>query len=842
MISKRDFVDKYLKHLNEKQLEAVLTVEGPILLLAVPGSGKTTVLVNRLGYMIYCAGIDPENILTLTYTISATKDMSNRFENIFGSELHERLEFRTINGICSKIINRFGKMIGQEPFSLVTDEGVLARLLTDILKTKLDEYPTESEIKGVKSLITYCKNMVLTEEEIQKIGEEQGLPLLETYREYNEYLKKNHLMDYDDQMVYGYLLLTKSPELLSYYREKYRYICVDEAQDTSKIQHMIIKLLAGENGNLFMVGDEDQSIYGFRAAYPEALLSFEEDHPGARVLVMDQNYRSNAKIVAAADAFIQHNKARHEKHMVSVREARSEIRYVDLKKRAGQYSYLLKVAEDCKTQTAVLYRDNDSALPLVDQMERQQIPYWIKGVDMAFFTNRIVTDVTSILQLALDPYNTDLFMRIYYKCQTYLRKYQAERMCQVSREKHIPILEAAERVDGIGAMVKGKCRGMATNLKSMRNEAPAKAIFRIENPMGYLDYLDRNNIDPGKLYILKQLAYSEDSVKGFLSRLDYLRDLLKNGAGKYGCSFILSTIHSSKGLEYDRVYLMDVFDGQFPVTVPRQGASEPKDWATFEEERRLFYVGMTRAKNELIIFRHEEASSQFVRELTGAPSEWISIKSPMKIGFVPPEEKPVQEVKVTEKKTDTDIDPSRLKSDFVLVIGERIKQKYYGSGVIDDVDYDEGGKAKRFTVKFDEGDERKFAFPAAFQDGLMELESGEKVEITVEEVKPVKQTGRGIWIHRVEGKQKKTEKDSYSYWTKNYPDYIVIKKEGAFWTCRGDSARLASFLLGYKLGGGETNPVTGSPYLEPMIAGLKQNEQKYIVVENGEIIAQMDYN
>ena len=273
------FLDKYTSHLNAKQLEAVCTVDGAVLLLAVPGSGKTTVLVNRLGYMIYCAGIQPEEILTLTYTVSATHDMSERFESIFGEELHGWLEFRTINGICAKIITRYGQMIGKPAFQLITDEGVLIRVLTDILKNKMDEYPTESEIKSVKSLITYCKNMMLKTEEIEALGEKENLPLLETYKEYNAYLRSNQQMDFDDQMVYGYTLLTKSPELLAYYRNMYRYICVDEAQDTSKIQHSIIKLLAGENGNLFMVGDEDQSIYGFRAAYPQALLDFEKIIP-----------------------------------------------------------------------------------------------------------------------------------------------------------------------------------------------------------------------------------------------------------------------------------------------------------------------------------------------------------------------------------------------------------------------------------------------------------------------------------------------------------------------------------------------------------------------------------
>ena len=827
-MDKQEFIDRYTKHLNDKQLEAVQAVDGAVLLLAVPGSGKTTVLVNRLGYMIYCAGIRPEEILTLTYTVSATQDMSKRFESIFGEELHGRLEFRTINGICAKVIMRCGEMIGQPPFELVSDEGALIRALTDILKKKLDEYPTESEIKGVKSLITYCKNMMLSEDEINALGEEQKLPLLDTYREYNAYLRSNRQMDYDDQMVYGYRLLLKYPDLLAYYRDMYRYICVDEAQDTSKIQHMIIKLLAGDNGNLFMVGDEDQSIYGFRAAYPEALLNFEKDHPGARVLVMDQNYRSNAKIVAAADVFIQHNKARHEKHMVSVRGPEADIRYVDIKKRAGQYSYLMKVADGCTTQTAVLYRDNDSALPLIDQLDRQGIPYRIRSVDMTFFTNRIVSDVTNIMRFAFDPYDTELFMKIYYKCKTYLRKDQAETMCRISREKHIPVLDAAEYSAAINGRIIGNCKGLSTNLKAMLREAPAKAIFRIEKPMGYLEYLERGSIDPGKLFILKQLAYPEASVKSYLARLGQLRNMLKDRPGNYDCPFILSTIHSSKGLEYDRVYLMDVYDGQFPSAVPVQGTATPEDWAQFEEERRLFYVGMTRAKNELVIFRIEEETSRFIREIGDVPGKKA--------------EKKPEDIKVSIKRMPFEtVSNEKLKSDFVLVIGERVVHISYGPGTIDDVEYDDKGRAIRFHVEFDSKVGKLFVFPGAFQGGIMKLESGESIPLEPKEtLKPVKKTAVASVLQKAKSKRM-PGKDSYAYWADKYPDHVVIKKEGYFWTCRGDSARTVSDVLGYRLGGNPGNPTTGSPNLDAMVAGLNRHEVSYVVIEDGEIVDQGDF-
>ena len=200
-------------------------------------------------------------------------------------------------------------------------------------------------------------------------------------------------MDYDDQMLYAYKMLRMDSRLLEHFQNLYPYICVDEAQDTSKIQHAIIALLAAKSENLFMVGDEDQSIYGFRAAYPEALLDFEKDHPGARVLLMEENFRSNAKIVSAADKFIQKNTLRHEKHMKAAREAGTDIRKISLKSRKAQYVYLMKIAQECSTETAVLYRDNECAIPLIDLLERKHIPYRMRNAELSFFTHRTVLDI-----------------------------------------------------------------------------------------------------------------------------------------------------------------------------------------------------------------------------------------------------------------------------------------------------------------------------------------------------------------------------------------------------------------------------------------------------------------
>ncbi len=710
-----EFYEKYLTHLSSQQLDAVRTTEGPVLLLAVPGSGKTTVLVNRLGYMLYCKGIDPQHVLTLTYTVAATKDMSERFKTIFGEAVSASLEFRTINGICAKIIQHYGRLIGKKAYDLVTDEKLTGKILTEIFVKVTNEYPTESDIKGVRTLITYCKNMLLTNDEIKKLDNDD-IDIFPIYEAYNAELKRRGLMDYDDQMVYAYRMLKGSPELLKFYQDKYRYICVDEAQDTSKVQHMIIGLLSGKDGNLFMVGDEDQSIYGFRAAYPEALLNFEKDHPSAKVLVMDQNFRSNAAIVSAADVFIRHNDMRHDKHMQATREKESDINYIQLNSRKNQYNYLAKVADDVKNQTAVLYRDNESIIPLVDVLERKGISYRIRNADIAFFTHRVVVDIESILKLCMDPYDEESFMKIYFKCQTYLKKAQAERLCRIASNAEIPILDAVEETDMLVAHVKAKCRSLRTHLANMRYETPSKALGRIEYYMGYGEYLENNHLDSGKLFILKMIAVNEKTIDGLLRRLSELQAIFRDKETDYSSKFILSTIHSSKGLEYDEVYLMDACDGVFPdKVIEMKQYADRQELRDFEEERRIFYVGMTRAMNKLNILTYNDEDSIFVREISSVPAK--DRKKEQK------QEKKSSKASIKKmiRTNNYAVKPAvthDVEYPTELVIGQRISQPKYGQGYITDVYVDEFDIPTKFTVEFDDGEERKFLYPYAFDTGM----------------------------------------------------------------------------------------------------------------------------
>ena len=633
----KEFETTFSVKLNQQQKEAVQSTKGPVLLLAVPGSGKTTVLVTRLGYMIYCKNIPPERILTVTYTVAATKDMSERFAVRFGEDMAKRLEFRTINGICARIIQYYGRRIGKTPFELVKDEKATTGMLIRICQDHGMGYPTESDLKNVRTLITYIKNMMLNEEELQKLEEESDIRIAGIYREYCRQMREQKLMDYDDQMLYAYNMLRKDSGVLAYFQNRYPYICVDEAQDTSKIQHAIIALLAAGTGNLFMVGDEDQSIYGFRAAYPEALLSFEKKHPGAKVLLMEENFRSNAKIVEAADKFIQKNTLRHEKHMRAAREAGADIREISLKSRKAQYVYLMKAAQECTTgmagmsgseehrgradasvtETAVLYRDNECAIPLIDLLERKNIPYRMRNADLSFFTHRTVLDVQNIIRFAMDPKDTELFMLIYYRLKLFFNKKDALRYAQISQEKDMEVLDAALKYGNLEKYQEDNIRNLKRQMVRILNMPGDEAVNQILTYMGYQDYLKKMGMNVNKLETVKLIGSRVESPEKLLERLEELRTIIQEKVSDKDCPFILSTMHASKGLEYDTVYLLDVMDGILPEKVlanPRTASKEELE--TYEEERRLFYVGVTRAKNQLNVFTTNKPS-KFCSELLG---------------------------------------------------------------------------------------------------------------------------------------------------------------------------------------------------------------------------------
>ena len=602
--------------LNPQQEAAVQAAQGPVLLLAVPGSGKTTVLIHRLGYLIFCLGVAPEQILTVTYTVAATRDMAARFARTFGETWANRLEFRTINGLSARIIQHYERVKGRQAFTLVTEEGRLASLVGELYRKATGEFATESTVRSLRTAITYCKNRQMTQEEIEAYQVED-IPFAKLYRQYHAELRRRRWMDYDDQMVYAAQILRQHGDILAYFQDKYRYLCVDEAQDTSRIQHTILKLLAGRRRNLFLVGDEDQSIYGFRAADPGALLRFEEEYPGGRVLFLEKNYRSTATIVAAADRFIRQNQHRRDKHMVAARGPGPAIQPIWVADRVQQYAQLAQWAQDCDRETAVLYRNNDSALPLLDLLDRQGTGCRCRQMEGTFFTHRVVRDVTDFIAFAAHPADGERFFRLYYKMGVGIPKAAAQWAVLQSRGEG-NLMAILSRCPQLTQRSQVLCQALAEQFAQLLDDRGDEAIHRLRHHMGYGDFLSTRGSDPWKLAILEALGRYTPNPSALVTRLGELRERIRQGDSDPNSPFLLSTIHGSKGLEYQRVILMDVADGVLPLADPPLGDHpDPAAVEAYEEERRLFYVAMTRAKEELFLFRfrRSDLGSTFARDL-----------------------------------------------------------------------------------------------------------------------------------------------------------------------------------------------------------------------------------
>lgn len=609
----RHFKEQYHISLNKQQERALQAVEGSNLLLAVPGSGKTTVLVARLGHMVLNKNIQPESILAITYNNSAADEMKERFGSMFGKGIGARIDFRTINSLSLMVYTDHCRKVG-EPKKCHIEEWERKKLIKSIFKDHYGKYASENDLQELSSAITYIKNMMLAEEQILEIDADYP-HLNEMYNAYQAALGKQWQMDFDDQMVFALRILREDSEALALLQERYKYICVDEAQDTSKIQHEIIRILAQGN-NLFMVGDEDQSIYGFRAAYPKALLNFRYDYLNPYILRMERNYRSTTQIVEKAQAFISQNKGRYEKNMTAERGDGDEVELVNVSSREAQYMHLLDVAKSAKTETAFLYRDNESAIVLVDQLLRNDVPFKLRKPEMNFFEVHIVKDIVAYLSLAINEYDARQLDQICNKGILYLGGKQRSWAIQNSLSKRISIYDA---LDGQMEFVKYCYRDRATQFRNVMTDvskASSVEAISILLEAGYGKYLKDNRFDIGKIEILQILAKQEPSIDAFLRRLRELERLWKQGfEPKPGYKIVLSTIHSSKGLEYDAVYMVDVYDGRFPSSRPNIFCRSKDSADSEQEERRLFYVGITRAKNKLHLFEINGRFSSYIEEL-----------------------------------------------------------------------------------------------------------------------------------------------------------------------------------------------------------------------------------
>ena len=616
------FKDDFKINLNSKQEIAVQSVDGANLLLAVPGSGKTTVLIARLGYMVLEKKIEPRKILVLTYNKQAVNEIKKRIDEKFGSKIGNSVDICTINKLSKDIYYDYFECEKTSKIKRkVIDNKDLKSLIRDIYKKhNAGEYPTQKNIIDFQTLVSFIKNNMLEKDKDTLESAEKIIHNFKAmFEEYNSILGQKDKMDFDDQMVFAHALLKKKP-YLDKWSSKYEYICVDEAQDTSKIQHEIIRFLSSKYGNVFMVGDEDQSIYGYRGSYPKALLNFRYDYKNPYIMKMETNYRSTKQITDAASKFINRYTGRYSKNIISDYGNGEDIRRVDVKNRKEQYKFLLEEAKKRTGEMAILYRDNETAVALIDLFLRNNIPYIAKKSETSFFDTTVALDIISYLRFAINENDYESFRKVCNKGIIYPCRSQREAVISRCIQKQISVLDSLEIEDNISKTESitgyANFKEVMSEIKSLK---PSEAIDLILGS-GYDTHMLQKNMDISKIEILSAIADNESSIESFIKRTEFIKDSCENNTCE-GNPVILSTIHSSKGLEYDTVYLADIFDGKLPSDEGNEVSLSKDNYDYKQEDRRLFYVGMTRAKYNLTLISMEDYESSFIEEICPRPKK-----------------------------------------------------------------------------------------------------------------------------------------------------------------------------------------------------------------------------
>lgn len=604
-------------------------INGPALVLAVPGAGKTTVLIHRTANLILNQNVPSERILSITFGKISARNMKERFLNLYKNFNPNQVYFSTIHSFAYGLVREYSYRYNIKYGFIEGEKSPLnkSRLLRKIYFDINNEYLTEERFESVANTIGYIKNMLLDINEYLKLNNVEINNFREIFISYENFKKKNHLIDFDDMLTLSLQILKEDKYLLNKYRNKYDYVQVDEGQDTSKVQIEIIRTIAAPRNNVFVVADDDQSIYGFRGAFPRALLNFNKMYPNGKIFYMEENFRSSNNIVSACNKFIKQNTLRYNKNLFTANKNIRPITIVKVENMLDQYDYLIQEIKkhgDYKN-TAVLYRNNISAIGLIEFFERNSISFYIRDSKIHFFNHWIVDDILSFLRLAHDNKDMEALEKIYFKMKGYIYKKYINHIktmdCNMSvfdRLMEYPYLENE---------YKSQIRELKYDFKKLSNLRPYEAISFIEKNLKYEKYLRENSLKFGYtfdslktiLYFLKIISSRTNNVYEFVGRLKYL-DYLTQQSNKSSNGVTLSTVHSSKGLEYKNVYIVDLIDGEFPTATSVE-AFEKGNIEALEEERRLFYVGMTRAKEVLdlitICNKNEKKveSSRFVKEL-----------------------------------------------------------------------------------------------------------------------------------------------------------------------------------------------------------------------------------
>lgn len=626
--------------LNEMQRQAVLHTDGAMLLLATPGSGKTTTLIMKIGFLMKACHVPAHRIKALTFSRASAQDMQERFSRFFPTL--PSASFSTIHSLSYEIVRDY-LSIQRRSYTLIegsVEEDGLHKLsiLRQIYFELNDDNITDDQMEELTTFISYVKNKMLPRSEWASVGcnVPKATEVMVAYESYkrNEVQHRSDqfqnsrndkyslLLDYDDMLTLAYEAMCEQPQLLHKYQARYDYVLTDESQDTSLLQYAMLEKLVMTHGNLCIVGDDDQSIYSWRGAEPSYLLQFKEKFPDCKILFMEQNYRSSSFIVQAANHFIKRNKERYDKSMYTNNEQGEPIVLKQCHDYHHQLKYLIGEIQQYSgslEQVAVLYRNHNSSILLMNQFERAGIPFYAKDGDFRFFSHWVVSDILNLMRMTFTDKRVDIFEQIYNKVNGYITKVQMKQLIALNQGESVfdTLLLKMELKDYQRKQIE-EVRDVLIEMKDMppvhaiavirERLGYEKAILRMSQRLGFnADYLI------GILSTLSEIAEPLDTMTEFANRLKELERLMKESKYRpHQGAVTFSTFHSAKGLEFECVYMIDLIDGVIPSA--HDTGKKGSGMSTMEEAARLFYVGMTRAKSHLELVSYLNKDNRKVSE------------------------------------------------------------------------------------------------------------------------------------------------------------------------------------------------------------------------------------
>ncbi len=589
---------------TNEQIDAINHFKGPALVLAVPGSGKTTVILNRIINLIENHDVLPKNILSITFSKSQGLDMERRFLKSFPN-LKGQITFKTIHAFCYEIVKNYMKIKNIKKTLIEGDEKInKSTLLKRYFFSMYEQKLLDDIIKDFFSLYDFTKNKMIDFEDYVRKNKfiSNRLLLLKLYKAYESLKLEYNFIDFNDLLYLANKYISEDKNLLSSIKKRYKFFSVDEAQDTSMLQFEIIKKIVYPENNLFVVADDDQSIYSFRGAEPKNLLEFKKFYKDSKIFIMNHNFRSTKNIIEISNKLISKNKNRYQKNPICTCSDNSKIMLFRVKNAHIQMRKLLELIKQLKKDESVgiLYRNNISSIYVANYFLENDVDFFVKENGFDFYLNKILLDINNILQFSQDQTNLEVFKRIYFKLNAYIKKDFISKLKYKSYDENI--LDALLDLDDLNSFYLKKFNALRNNFKMLKKLSMKYKIDFIVNELGYGEYLE-NYDEIQKLNsnlmidILKYISSNLNSYDDFLQRLKDIKEKLKD-ANKSSSNISISTIHSAKGLEYDHVFLLDLVDGEFP----QKNILNAMDSSLLEEERRLFYVAMTRAKKTLTLF------------------------------------------------------------------------------------------------------------------------------------------------------------------------------------------------------------------------------------------------